>query len=174
MPDINAGQEPVKKPEEGVELQPTAPEATLDSDPEIVISSLLDENKKLAAERENYRKGMLKAKGKLTEDDEPEDLETIIDRKVNEKLLNSQWIESQRRLEETAKKLARENKELKLAAINKAPKTSQGAGSGAAAQPADATLSAEKLAHLKNVLKWDEAKIEKFKKNLSMVSVPKI
>ncbi len=118
MPNENAGvQEPVEKPVEAVETKPTAAEA----DPETVISQLLDENKKLATERENYRLGMLKAKRKLPEDVEPEDedLDAKIDRKVNERLLNTQWAESQQRLEDEAKKLARENKELKKSILNR-------------------------------------------------------
>lgn len=138
-----------------------------ETDDEAVISQLLDANKKLSEERENYRRGMLKAKGKSESvDDDDEDLDAKIDRKVNERLLNTQWAESQQQLANEAKRLARENKELKKSATNRSQisTTAQGSSVEGTKIP-DSSLSPEKLAYLKTTLKWDDKKIEAFKKN---------
>lgn len=132
---------------------------------EAVIGRLLDETKRLELERESYRKAALKAKGKLP-DEEP-DLDALIDQKVTEKLLNTQWAENQSKLESEAKRLARENKELKLAVANRSSTSPTGQVSGTVEYVApDKTLSPEQIAHFKNTLKWDDKKIERYKKNL--------
>lgn len=61
----------------GVEIkQSGAPE----TDELEMVSVLLDNLKKVEAERDNYRRGMLKAKGKISE---PEDVEEDLDAKLD-------------------------------------------------------------------------------------------
>ncbi len=164
-------QAPVEKPEGVENQQPIAPEV----DPEVVIGQLLDANKKLAQERENMRRGMLKAKGKWFEPEpkaeEPEleetnvsAMEDLIKEQVSK--LDTAYIESNKQLEEETKKLARENKELKKSLANKSQVSSSAQGASNVEQPVkNATLSDQQLDHLKNALKWDDKKIEAFKQN---------
>lgn len=165
MSQDNAGQEPVKKPETEVEIkQPNASEV----DPEAVISQLLDENKRLEQDRDNYRKGLLKAKGKLqeTEEEPEEDIDTKIDRKVQERLAQTTYADSQKRLAEEALKLARENKELKKSLANRGQLSSKGQGGGSQVEvPVGQNyFSPEKIQALK-ARGWGDDKIERFKQN---------
>ena len=149
----------------GVETnQPIAPEV----DSEAVISQLLDENKRLETERDNYRRGILKAKGKLPEEEvdaSEEDLDARIERKVSERLLETQWAANQKRLEEELKKQARENKELKKSLANRSQLSSTGQGSGQAEMSVpDSSLSPDMLQQLK-ARGWSDDKIARFKKN---------
>lgn len=152
-----------------VESQPNAAEV----DYEAVVSQLLDENKKLATERENYRKGMLQAKGKTPKEaqatmETAEDLDAMIDRKVQEKMLGTQQVIAAQKLEETVKSMAKQLKEAKLALANKAgaSTTVQPNGSSDLKPTTDNFFSPEKLAALK-AKGWDDKKIEMFKKNLA-------
>lgn len=151
-------------PENPVKTEPSAGEV----DYEAVVSNLLDENKKLSTERENYRRGLLKAKGKLQEEEEEpkEDLEALVDRKVRETLVESQWGQSQKKLEEMTRAMAKENKELKLALVNKASlkTTSQGSGSGNV-EVQDRFFSQDQINSLK-AKGYDDKKIELLKQNL--------
>lgn len=73
---------------------------------------------KVAAERENYKKGMLKAKGKSDDDDESDDEK--IERIVNEKLQGSTEARLLQEKDDIAKRALQENKELKVALKNRA------------------------------------------------------
>lgn len=166
-----AGQEPVKKPEDGVEnQQPIAPEV----DPEVVIGQLLEANKKLASERENMRKGMLKAKGKWhepepVESEPPQEVNTEMEELVKQSIskLDTEFAESEKQLETEVKRLAKENKELKKSLANRSQVGGNVGGASNVETPVkDHQLSEEKLSHLKNVLKWSPEKIEAFKLNL--------
>lgn len=171
MEDVNKAVEktlPVAATEDtGVEKkQPEAPGV----DYEEVISSLLEEQKKLETERDNYRKGMLKAKGKHTEDekdgDEEESLEAKIDRRVEEKLAATKAAQTQQQLEETVKKMAKELKEFKLAAANRQTikSASQVTGDGTVDVP-DNVLSPEALQECK-AKGWSEEKIQRLKNTI--------
>lgn len=112
------------QPEEK-EVEKTPQDAsTEDIDYEAEFTAAIEELDKISKDKENYRKGMLVAKGKMKpeETDEPdkEDIEAIIDRKVNEKLLASREAQAQAKLVELNKKLLKDKKELALALKNKA------------------------------------------------------
>lgn len=67
----------------------------------------------VAAERENYKQGLLKAKGKVSTDEE--DLDEKIARTVEEKLASSKEAQLLKEKEETIQQLSEKNKELKVA-----------------------------------------------------------
>ena len=163
MSNETAGQEPVEKPE-GVETQTTsAPEV----DAETRMTQILAENKKLAEERDNYRRGMLKAKSRISEEveTEDEDFDAKVARVVEEKLSQTQWAEAQTRLETEAMKLARENKELKKSLANRSQISSTGQGSSQeVTQVQDSKFNPDKISELKK-RGWSDKKIELFKKN---------
>lgn len=167
MPNETAGQEPVKKPEEEVKTnQPSASEV----DPEAEMAKLLAENKRLSEERENYRKGMLKAKGKLSEVVEPEeDLDAKLDQKISERLAQTNYARVQQQLEEQAIKLARENKELKKSLANRPPTTTNTFSSQQPNEVRSSPLSPEKEKALLNSFTGDEEtkkrKLEAWKNN---------
>jgi outer membrane protein TolC len=85
---------------------------------------------KVAAERENYKKGMLAAKGKSDDDESEEDK---IARIVEEKLQGSTEAQLLKQKDEIAKRALQENKELKVALKNRTQigaSAGQGGGQG--------------------------------------------
>ena len=130
---------------------------------------------KVREEKDNYRKGMLKAKGKLPEEDDnssEEDLDSKIDRKVQERLLQTREAQVQSEKDALVLSLAKKNKELTLALKNRGQiNTSSGQGSNQERPEGkvDNVLSNDQLASLK-ARGWDDKKIEEFKKNLNKVN----
>lgn len=137
-----------------------------------MVSVLLDNLKKVEAERDNYRKGMLKAKGKISEPEDVEnDLETVVRRVVQENLLSSKEAQIKNELEETLRKTARENRELKLALANRSQLKSLVSISGdATVDVPDNILSPAQLDELK-AAKWSDSKIALLKKNMMAARV---
>lgn len=136
-------------PQPGVENQsavaPLAPTQT-----EVDLATELET---VRIERDNYRKGMLKAKGKLDDVDtsDPVALEEIVQRKVAEAILNTRDAELEAREKALMDKVIKENRELKLATQNRAQinaSTGQGASIETKDTP-DAYFSAEQLTELK-------------------------
>ena len=87
---------------------------------------------KVAAERENYKKGMLAAKGK-SGDDTDETEEERIARIVEEKLQGSTEAQLLKQKDDIAKRALQENKELKVALKNRTQigaSAGQGGGQG--------------------------------------------
>lgn len=114
--------------------------------------ALLAENAKIREERENYRKGMLKAKGKLKQDPDDEDVdeESLIERKVREVLLAEKESLAEKKHNEFIKSLIEKNKEMALALQNKANMPNASAGSGQVDKSvADPFFTPEQLADLK-------------------------
>ncbi len=125
---------------------------------------LLAENVKIASDRDNYRTGLLKAKGKIPNDDEGE-LEERIAARVEEKFLSAKQAEIEAKKDEIVKNLARKNKELTLALKNNS-KSSTGMTVGTEGQAVHtSSLSPEQLANLKG-RGWDDKKIKAFEQNL--------
>lgn len=118
---------------QGVETKPSSAIAPAD-DPEAKLQALLEENEKLRSERDNYRNATKAVRGKLEEEDfdltDPVQLHTYINKKVDEKLLESREVESERELVDFAKSLARKNKELSLAVSNRTQIAAVSTGSG--------------------------------------------
>ena len=154
-----------------------APETT-EVDAETLLAEKEKEIAKISTERDNYRKGLLKAKGKLPEEhqsdaDEPEEQEALMRRIVREEMLTTREAQLQAEKDDIIKKTLKRNKELELALKNRTGVTStsgQGSNQEKPEGKLDNTFSNDQLANLK-AKGWSDEKIEKFKKNLK--SVPK-
>lgn len=125
---------------------------------------------KIREEKENYKRGLLKAKGKLDEDDDSDspDIDTLIDRKVNEKFLASKETQLLKEKDEAIKALAKRNRELETTLKNRSQIStgvSQGTSEENVVKVSDNILSAEQIKSLK-AKGWNDDKIELFKKNL--------
>lgn len=165
----------VTQPESGVT------QSTPEVDYEAELAKKDAEIARIAGEKENYRKGLLKAKGKLPDDDDnssnyDEDIDAKIDRKVQERLLATQEAKVLAEKEALVVNLAKKNKELTLALRNREQiSTSSGQGSNqekAESKP-DTVLSSDQLNSLR-AKGWDDKKIEEYKKNLVRgIQVPK-
>lgn len=159
--------------------QETKVETPSQTQPEVDYEALLAEKDKelsqVRTEKDNYRKGMLKAKGKLPEEDDnssEEDLDAKIDRKVQERLLQTREAQVQSEKDALVLSLAKKNKELTLALKNRGQiNTSSGQGSNQERPEGkvDNVLSNDQLASLK-AKGWDDKKIEELKKNLNKVN----
>lgn len=123
----------------------------------------------LEDEKENYRKAYLKAVGKPKEEQEEpvlDDEENKMMRVAQKVLADSRLAEINREQDALIKKTLKENKELKLANLNsKQPPTAMGTHSEEQGVR-DTLITPDQMNHFKNVLKWDDAKIERYKKNL--------
>jgi hypothetical protein len=157
-----------------------APSAT-EVDYEAVIADKDAELAQVRTERENYRKGMLKAKGKLPEEEEldsstPEGMESLVDRKVQEKFLSTKEAQLQSEKDAALKAVLKRNKELEVALRNRGQITSvsgQGSNQEKPEGKIDNYLSNEQVNALK-AKGWDDKKIEAFKKNAQKgTQVPK-
>ena len=127
-------------------------------------------------EKDNYQRANLKKAGaKLPEEDDnssEEDLDAKIDRKVQERLLQTREAQVQSEKDALVLSLAKKNKELTLALKNRGQiNTSSGQGSNQERPEGkvDNVLSNDQLASLK-ARGWDDKKIEEFKKNLNKVN----
>jgi len=125
-------------------------------DLEAVIKSKDEELAKVQAERDNYRRGLLKAKGKMPEakdadDLDPQNIDEIIERKVSEKVLATR--EAQILAEKNAAfaQVLKRNKELEVALKNRAQVASPSAAGSNQAEPSVNTsyFSADQIASLK-------------------------
>lgn len=115
---------------EGVKTQdPIAP-----TDYEKEFNALLEENAKIAQERDNYKKGLLQAKGKLPAelDVENTDLDSLIEKKVQDTLLRTKEFQNEQAKQELIKNIVKENRELKNALLAKegVSRVSAGGGTG--------------------------------------------
>ena len=160
----------------GVETKDSpAPEST-EPDPVAELEAARKELAKVREERENYKKGMLLAKGKLKhqepeEDEEPEgtDIASLVQKEVDKRFAETQEAKAAAAYEALTRKQAEELRELKLSLKSKNASSSiaGGAGSGTGNVATSATsvsyFSPEQIAELKKRGKTDE-QIEKIAK----------
>lgn len=165
-----------------IENAPTQSEASVthnteEVDYEAIIAEKDRQLAKVNEEKENYRKGMLKAKGKLPEDgqmdnDSPEELDYIIERKVAEKLLSTREAQIQAERDAAMKAVLKRNKELETALKNRSQVTSiTGIGSNQE-QPigkSDDYFSNDQIKALR-AKGYDDKKIEQIKINARKAS----
>jgi hypothetical protein len=128
------------------------------------LMSTLDKLEKSEKERENYRIGMLKAKGKVKDDageDEEKDTEA---QPVKVAATESSEIIG------IAKQLIKRNQELETAMLNKSQiaNSPQGGSSETVFKVGDNMLSEAQIGALK-AKGWDDKKISRFKENLLKV-----
>lgn len=137
--------------------------------PEAVVTSPEDAEarfKKLEEEKENYRKAYLKESDKnkgRTEHLEDEDKMEEVARKV---LADSRLAEIAREQDEIIRNTLKENKELKLAHMNKTQVTPPATGSHTETQPVrDTLITPDQMANFK-ARGWTDKDIERYKQNL--------
>lgn len=125
----------------------------------------------LEAEKENYRKAFLKEKNKNRGESSETEAETEDDklrRIVREEQASAGIARVDTEKEDLLRKLAKENKELKLAHMNK-PDVSASSGTHSESQAIvrDATLSPDQEKALREQRNWSDKDIERYKKNLN-------
>jgi hypothetical protein len=146
-------------------------------DYEAVLKAKDEELAKVKEEKENYKKGLLKAKGKLPEDyqtdtDEPEDAESLTRRIVQETLLSTKEAQLQVEKDQALAAVLKRNKELELALKNRGQITSTSAEGSNQDKPevnTDKYFSNEQIKALK-AKGYDDKKIDILKKNMQKVS----
>lgn len=159
------------------EVTEIAPTQTNEVNYEALLAEKDAELAKVQQEKENYKKGLLKAKGKLPEDyqtdnDDSETMEAVIDRKVQEKFLNTKEAQLQAEKEMALKAVLKRNKELELALKNRGQisfATGEGSNQDKPEGKKDNYFSNDQIAALR-AKGYDDKKIETLKVNMSKVS----
>lgn len=136
------------------------------------IAELEAENQKLASERDNYKEGMLKAKGKISGEGSSESTEETEDERVRrivrEEEINKDIAKNNAEKDALLKKVLRENEELKLASMNR-NQTSTATGSSTENTGGivkSTIITPEQENYFRNTLKWSDKDIERYKHNL--------
>ena len=154
-------------------------QSTTEVDYEAVLAQKDAEIAKVREEKENYKKGLLKAKGKLPEDyqsdaGDSEDMETLIDRKVQERFLTTKEAQLQSEKDSALKAVLKRNKELETALKSRSDISSVSGTGSNQEKPAGKTdnfFSNEQIASLK-AKGYSDAKIEALKKNMQKTPAP--
>ncbi len=138
-----------------------------EEDLEAKIQALEEEKARLVESEANFKVAYLKEKSKKTESFEDESEEDRFRRIAREELTNSRLSQIDREKDEAFKKALKENKELKLAQLNKTGTPPAGMGSHTETyQVRDTSVTPEQEAYFKNSLKWSDDKIARYKKNM--------
>lgn len=155
-------------------------EATVNAaevDYEAVLAQKDAELAQVRTERENYRKGMLKAKGKPVEssgDEEDETQEDMVRRVTREELSRTKEAQLQSEKDALIAKTLKRNKELEVALKNRGQILSTSAQGSNKEKPegkADSYFSNDQIQALK-AKGWSDKKIEAAKQNI-LKSQPK-
>jgi hypothetical protein len=160
-----------------METKPTV--ENLDAEPKIVASSttteidaqtriaeLEAEKAQLATERDNYKIGLLKVKGRNPEFNEDNEEDEKYRRIAREELNNSRIAELAREQDEIIKKALIENKELKAALKNKPSTTSVSSGTESTLASQNTGILSKEQIDLLKARGWGDKKIEMLKKNI--------
>lgn len=146
---------------------------TSEVDYEAVLKQKDQEIEQVRKEKENYRKGMLKAKGKIPDDssgdDEIENMEALIDRKVTERFLSTKEAQLQAEKDNALKAVLKRNKELEVALKSRGQILDTSASGANLDRPevkTDTYFSKDQIQALK-AKGWSDAKIEAAKKNMT-------
>lgn len=126
--------------------------------------SLLARAAQTETERENYRQMALKWKKKATgsvEDDEDDEVEA----RVQARLAEERAAALQKEKDAMLEKALRENAELKNAVKNRPAGSPVGAPGADGPKVPDQIISPELMNYFKNVLKWDDDKVELYRTN---------
>lgn len=144
--------------------QPAAVDTSTLSDTEVRLQTLEVEKAKLTEERDNYKIGMLKAKGKLP--DGEEDDEAKFRRIAKETLDDSRLLEIAREQDELLKTALKENRELKLAQLNKTGTPPAAVGTHSEGPAVVDTLVTNEQMEVFKQKGWTDIDIARYKKNL--------
>ncbi len=139
---VNAVEPTVEKAPEVTKVEASQPTQT-EVDLAVALAEKDKELADLAKERDNYKRGLLKAKGKpISEeiDDADEDLNSKVARLVSEQLLTTKEAQIQADKDAIIKKALKENSELKVALKNSKGMTPSG-GSSSADEPIQDEIS---------------------------------
>ncbi len=129
------------------------------------------EIKKIAEERDNYKAGLLKAKGKngsepADDDHQPDDLDSKIQKAVQETLYSEKEKRLQAEKDALFQQALKENREMKVALGNKQGISTTGdGGSSDTKTTTPQFFSDEQIRDLK-ARGWDDAKIKKAAENM--------
>lgn len=128
------------------------------------------EKARLISDRDNYKVALLKEKSKKVENLEDESDDDRIRRISREELANSRLAEIAQEQDVIITKALKENKELKLAQLNKTTTPPAGMGTHTESiKPTDTSITAEQLAYFKapkpQGMGWTDTEIESYKKN---------
>lgn len=142
-------------------------------DYEALLKQKDEELLKVREEKENYRKGMLKAKGKLPDDAETdnqdhESVDSLIEKKVKETFLSTREAQIQAEKDAAIAALAKRNRELEVALKNRGQITSAtpvGTNQEIPVSKVDSYFSEEQIRSLK-AKGYDDKKIERLKQNM--------
>lgn len=152
-----------------------APIVTAPAQSEVDLAKDLEETRaalaKKSEEADNYKRGMLKAKGKLPADPVDEDTGETMEEKMRriarEEQINSEKAQLQAKEKATVDAILKRNKELEVALKNRGQVMSPSGSGSNQEKPevrTDDYLSADQISALK-AKGWDDKKIEAFKKN---------
>jgi hypothetical protein len=133
------------------------------------LEKALERAEKAEKDRDNYRTGMLAAKGKNQAGAEGETDDERIARLVLEKLAEDQRTNSDSEIKKLVPQILRRNKELETAMQAKQAAGTTAAGGGSTdttPKPSDNMLSDAQMTALK-ARGWDDKKISRFKENLA-------
>lgn len=131
------------------------------------LEKTLEQLAKSEEERDNYKRGMLKAKGKTDEDEDDDSEEEKLFKKLEARLKDSETEKARKEAADLTKQLIKRNKEMEEALKNKSQMSGAATGTGTESQlkVGDNQLSEAQLAELKK-RGWNEEKIARFKQNL--------
>lgn len=134
------------------------------------VNTLEAEKARLIEENANWKLAALKNKGKIKDENLDEDEEEKMQRIANEAIANSRLAQITREQDVIIKKALKENKELKLAQINRTtnPPAAMG-GHSETQQVADTLVTQEQLNAFK-ARGWSDKDIARYKKNLGRAS----
>lgn len=145
---------------------PQTDDVTVDDDSQAKIASLEAEKAKHIEEIANWKMAALKAKADAKSDGlEPDEDERMagIARKA---LAESRLAEIAREQDGIIQKALKENKELKLAVMNKSREPGAAMGSHTETTPVQDTVVTSQQMEAFKARGWDDKKIERYKKNL--------
>ncbi len=149
---------------------------TTEVDYEAILAQKDAELAKVQEDRNNYRKGLLQAKGKIPTDDYSDDnqaetQEAMVRRIAREELLSTKEAQLQAEKDIALKNVLKRNRELEVALKNRGQisgSSGQGSNQDKPEGKKDNYLSNEQLNALK-AKGWDDKKIESFKINARKV-----
>lgn len=145
--------------------EPAAVQTVVVDDNEAKIAALETEKAKLTEEAANYKLAFFKEKSKAKDEDFVEDDDDRMTRIAKKALAESRLTEIAREQNEIIQRALKENKELKLARLNKNEPPAS-AGTHSESTPVrDTLVTADQMAAFK-ARKWSDKDIERYKKNL--------
>lgn len=152
----------------GADQTTVVPSTTTEIDAEATIARLEAEKAKIAQERDNYRVGMLKAKGKIPESviENDEEIEDKMKRIAMEAMSESRLAEIAHEQDEIIKIALRENKELKLALKNNPSGKPLSTGTDSTLVSTNSGILSKEQIDLLKAKGWSDKKIELLKTNI--------